>query len=104
MRCLRFEFGDQHRAAANLRLGKITVTEMATLLTVLEHILGILLAVSAGSPEVAHFIDVGTGIATSFFGACLVNEIDLVPLKRRLSETTNAVALDPCRGGPDEHA
>lgn len=76
---------------------------MATLLTVQEHILGVLLTVSAGRPEVAHFIDVRTGIATSVSRACIVNAVDLVPSERRLRETTNADALDPF-SGPDEQA
>jgi hypothetical protein len=70
---------------------------MATLFTVLEHMFGVLFAVSARRPKVAHFINVCTGIcATAFFQArFLVNEIDLVPSKRRLRETTNADAVDP---------
>jgi NAD/NADP transhydrogenase beta subunit len=89
-----------HCAEAYLRLGKVSATEMATLLTVLEHILGVMLTVSVGGPDVAHFINVRTGIATSFFRACLVNEIDLVPSKRRLRETANAV--DPCSGSDEQ--
>jgi hypothetical protein len=69
---------------------------MATLLTVLQHILGVLFAVSTRRPKVAHFVNVCTGIVAAAFiqARILVNEIDHVPFKRRLSETTNADAVD----------